>query len=301
MIHSIIPQFMPYSEIHFNSAVVTDAVKFSGTRGRRVLELNCPLQINRFHVKDLELPLTFCNIAGGTFVMSLNLVETIFTGNRYGVEFSTAVVFPEGCYTGSSFKIKFQELIRQATLEDSGGLSTKLIEAEVSTDETGHLKISNLDIWENDNLAVRSTYEFYSFSITWSEELKSLVSRAYDDYGLKRTTETTTWSSRYPLRIVPNYVYLHSNLMSGVPYNSVQRAIGSYNSKTIVTKIQIDTSYEWMASIMPWRNTSLNSEMMFELGAAEFNQLEFWFTDENGIELDLMNVNFSLTLAVIYR
>jgi hypothetical protein len=293
---------MPYSEIHFNSAIVTDQIKFSGTRGRRVLELNCPLQINRFHVKDLELPLTFCNIARGSFQITYTVQNAL--GNL--IQLSAVLEVPEGCYTGASFKATLQDLIRTAKLtSELPGYTNRflsLTQVLVTTTDTGLLQFAKIHQFEGDMPLAIVDYQYIKFSITWSEELKSLVSRAYDDYSLTRTTSNNYWTSKYPLRLVPNYVYLHSNLMSGVSFNSVQRAIGSYHSKTIVTKIPLDTTYAWQASIMPWKNTSLSSELMFELGASsEFNQLEFWFTDENGVELDFQNVNFSLTLAVIYR
>lgn len=280
---------MPYSEVHFNSAIYSSDVAYSGTRSRRVLELNNPLFIDKFHVKDLELPLTWCNVAAGS-------VHYVWTYSNSVWESTVPVT--AGCYTGATFAQHLRaKFVATAMSKTSGAGLGPIVQTGVafSYDDIGRLKI----VVPTGALGDGQTY--VSFQLTWSESLKKYLSRTFDDTDLTISTTTDTLLSVYPVHLVPNYVYLHSNLMIGTPQFSTQRAIGSHVSRTIVTKIQINTAYGWQNQVMPWINPNLAPEFMFDAHGQEYNRLEFWFTDEDGLDIDFRNVNFSLTLAVFYH
>jgi hypothetical protein len=113
------------------------------------------------------------------------------------------------------------------------------------------------------------------------------------------TANDHTVVSPYAIRLVPNAVFLHSNLMSHTRHNSISRAIGGYASRTILTRIPIDQNYVWGESIMPWTNPAMDKDFMFKTEGEEIGKIEFWFTDEFGNELDFNNVQFALSLMCL--
>jgi hypothetical protein len=291
-----------YSELHFNSAVFSDKVKYRGTRSRRILELNNPLHISKFHVKDLELPLFWVNLRkAGTATITWG-----FTNNGL---FTTVLDFPAGVYNSTNFIEKFELDFRNATFVDVntiGGTSLAQVHALADTISVGLDQFESRMRFVVDWSAFVSnavTYTPIYLAVTWSETLRPFFSRLFDSQNdpLSQVTTNGTWISMYPMRFVPNYVYLHSNLMAATPYSSICRALGSFASRTIVTKIPIDDNYDWQQDIMPWTNPALDTAFMFDCGGTEFSELEFWFTDESGEELDFQNVQFSLTLAVLHE
>lgn len=261
-----------------------------------MVELNDPLTINKFHVKDLELPLFWCNVTGGTISFSTHYSAYTWTWS---------VLFPAGCYTGSQFAEKLQKLMREAGgtgIADENNPADSF-EPSLAGVTVGYVDDNKLRItFPGDalELYVNGPVVYTGASITWPTNLKKYFSIAYLETDLSYETATTNLDSPYPLRLIPNYLYLHSNLMSAAPYIANTRALGAFASRTIVAKIQIDTNYTYQQSIMPWINPCQDSDFMFDLNGTEFNQMEFWFTDEEGIEIDFQNVNFSLTLSIFY-
>lgn len=293
---------MPYKEFHFDSAVFDSNNSFSGTRGvaaigsrsRRSVELNDPLRIDKFHVRDAEIPITFQTVKGGSVITVLS-----YTGG------ATATVtytfdFPSGYYTGTTLLAKYKSLLTATAGVPNVGAAVP-VTADVTAvfNAEGHLVIG-----------VPVTVDpvghtFASVTIQWPLSMNYNFNQVYATPAYQMVSDpvaavSRTSTSNYPVRLIPNYIYLHSNLMEASSYGSGNRALGGYASKTIITKIQLDPAYQ-RNQVMPWWNSSLVPELMYDAVGTEFNRLEFWCTDESGAELSFENVSFSLTLAVLVR
>lgn len=295
---------MPYQELHFNSAIFSDEVKYKGDRSKRTLELNNPIYIDKFHVKDLELPLKWCNIVSAeTFSIRLNYKE--YDAAAPDTTYVSAAV-PVGCYTFATFVDALQTALASTTPASSpatGDITSVALAAVTTTFNYGEIQFT-FPVSVHSSVVTAGTK--VDVTITWPEAWRKILSRAIDDTELTRkftiediTKEDSTFT-KYELRLVPNYVYLNSNLMTATPWASTHRALGSYASRTILTRVQLDPNYEWKEQIMPWRNPNLDMAFMFDGNGSEFNQLEFWFTDEFGDVIELNNINFSLTLSIFY-
>ena len=288
---------MPYKEFHFDSAVFNANSSTSGLRGvgaigtrnRRTLELNDPLRFYKFHVRDCEVPLTFCNIPRGGIVS----IDVTYIGvtTQVGYEF----LFPEGCYTGAQFLEKFLMLWTGTIGVPIVGGAVPLIDFVTATfDPQGQLVVTM------PLLSDPAGHTNDGFVIRWPIEMNSIFAQNYTAPAYEMLTFSRVATSDYPIRLLPNYLFLHSNLMEATPYGSSSRALGGYTSKTIMSKIQLDPSYT-LGQIMPWWNSSLMPELMYDGQGTEFNRIEFWFTDEAGNEIMFENTNFSLTLATIVQ
>lgn len=305
---------MPYAEFHFSSAM-TGRVKHSGTRNRRLVELEHPLCVSKFHVKDLELPLTWCNVRGlnGTSSAGLFSFQLTYAG---GEIFRFAGSVAAGCMNLGEFtqalQYAFQNAVLLSPLVPVNPPPDLALITVVNDPNDGRMLFSfpaHAIGWPDMVLAPHRP--LIGVQITWGTALAKYFSRSYLD---RQTVANNTIvgiesaefpgdyvaTTLYPTRLVPNFVYLHSNLMHHTPYVSSSRAEGPHHSRTIVTKIQVDTSKTWGSQIQDWKNPHLSEHFMFELGNKEISQLEFWFTDDEGYELDFQNVEFSLTLAMFY-
>lgn len=296
---------MGYGELHFNSALdqhgASGEVLGKGTRSRRTLEFNEPVQIDRFLVKDLELPLFWCNVAGGT----INYFIDYDNGALPITRFSYAGVIATACHTGTSFAAALQTMFTTTAATGAPANAPDITQWIVTLVDDKLQFTFPVAMHAPVLVGLPGTTHFQAF-ITWPDSLKKLFSRSWDDTGLltfPRSPITASYSGlqSYPLRMVPNYVYLHSDLMAGTSFFSVSRALGMSQSRTIMARIPVDTSKEWQVQSMQWVNPAPDPSFMFQTSGQEFGRIEFWFTDEWGTELEFQNVNFSLTLALFCR
>jgi hypothetical protein len=286
---------MSVCEFHFSSEVFSDQVAYSGNKNRRLLELNEPIRIFAFHVRDVQLPLFFSNITkAGTVTFRF----------RYDAEpIQTAVRdVPAGLYTASSFSALITTYLRGLTpyapldpdfTQTSASILPDGSQLELFFPAAMHTNPGNNRI-------------NFDFEVEFSENLEYQLSVPTPNKAAIKFSfvgvpilQNTTLLSPYAIRLVPNAVFLHSNLMSHTRHNSISRAIGGYASRTILTRIPIDQSYTWGESIMPWTNPAMDKDFMFKTEGEEIGKIEFWFTDEFGNELDFNNVQFALSLMCL--
>lgn len=312
---------MPYAEVHFNSHVFDPTVQYGGTVSRRRLELNDPVYIDRFHVKSVELPLFWINVPKGGLIhlfFDYNTTRNPDQGDRQ--RFTYTVTFPAGTYSAETFRAKLQELLRAATnpvkvpspgpdpttpdltniVVQYNASTLKLIVIIPKTDGYGDVETVAdgggfvFKLLTEIVLTIEPPLSKYFSS---ADALTNEVLSAKPDVA-----DTSAVMTSGVLRLVPNYVYLHSNLMAAAPYLSNTRAKGAFGSRTIVTKIPIHgPEAVFSQSVLVWENPGLSEGMMFHLNGNEFNVLEFWLTDEKDQEIELANTQLSLTLAVFYR
>jgi hypothetical protein len=288
-----------YLEYYFNSEIFTDLVKGGGNRNRRILELNEPLNLQAFQVKSIELPLSWDNITEThTFNVSIRYVSD-------NAVFSKTFLLPSGLYTADTFTNELQTLLRdspwnpyiapnppdqdkfQVVIDEANGrLAFGFLPSGHTGGRTGEVWLT-VDFPES-----MRKYVSVPYYDTWSSLYTDVADSTAD--VLEATTD-------FALRLVPNYLYLHSNLMTHTQHGSATRAVGAYTSRTIMAKIPIDsTGFTWGVDIMLWDNPSLDKDFMFRCAANQhITRMEFWFTDEAGKEIDFNNVSFSLTLSCL--
>lgn len=289
-----------YLEYYFNSEISTDLVRGGGNRNRRILELNEPLNLQAFQVKSIELPLSWDNITEThTFAVSVTYALD-------GAVFTKSFTLPAGLYTAETFTSRMQQLLQDTAWDlpapvnppNSTSFRVSLEQAD------GRVVFELLPAGHN---AARTGG--VTLTVDFPESMKKYVSVPYYDKWTSLYTGTATVSpfqylqarTDFALRLVPNYVYLHSNLMNHTQHGSATRAVGAYTSRTIMAKIPIDSSnFTWGVDIMMWDNPSLDKDFMFRCAANQhITRMEFWFTDEVGKEIDFNNVSFSLTLSCL--
>lgn len=290
---------MPYSEVSFSGIVHqsgsadsgTRRVAASGNRNKRLIELNNPVHIQKFHVKDIAVPITWRNILKGTigFEISTDLPYTY----EYSFDFPASTLF------GTTFTTTLQAAFRFATLANpSGGADPDITQITCAFDANGKLVITF-------PLALDPAGEvFTGVLIDWPESWKPIFNLPYDENfeAYSEIAAGRVYTSAFPMKLIPSHLLLHSNLMEAVHMNSsFIRAVGTHASRTILTKIPIDSTNVVYGQVLQWANQTLSTDLMFSCGSTEFNRLEFWFTDENGLLIDFNGEAFSLTLAVIHR
>jgi hypothetical protein len=291
-----------YLEYYFNSEIFTDLVKAGGNRNRRLLELNEPLNLHAFQVKTIELPLSWDNVTEN-HVFDVSILYA--TGN---VLFTKQVTLLKGFYTSETFAETLQDLLRNTPWITPAALAPDSAFFNVSVDDNdGRLQFSFLSAGHNATRTGAAT-----LTVTFPASMRSYVSVPFHDQWSQVYTGTVPdidaavdadlkATSDFALRLVPNYLYLHSNLMAHTHHGSATRAIGGYTSRTIMAKVPLNTAdYTWGTEILIWDNPSLDKDFMFRCGANQhITRMEFWFTDEAGKEIDFNNVSFSLTLSCL--
>lgn len=288
-----------YLEYYFNSEISTDLVRGGGNRNRRILELNEPLNLQAFQVKSIELPLSWDNITE-THTFSVSI-----TYDADGAVFTKSFSLPAGLYTADTFTSQLETLLQNTAWTNPTGADPNSSSFRVILNEAdGRL---NFRFLLNGHPAGRNGNA--TLTVDFPESMRKYVSVPYYDnweseYTSPATNIATTTLSTFTdfaLRLVPNYLYLHSNLMNHTQHGSATRAVGAYTSRTIMAKIPIDSStFTWGVDIMLWDNPSLDKDFMFRCAANQhITRMEFWFTDEAGKEIDFNNVSFSLTLSCL--
>lgn len=269
-----------YSEFHFNSEGRQRNPQSS--RDRPSYDLGEPIAPKKIQLKSLSLPLTFCNAGGsGSFTITLS-------GNAHVYNFKLDDI----CAIGNEFAL---------------ALHTAMSNAVWVTNPNGEpvLNFSGLSLTLSDTgyLVYLITNDFApgwtGFSLLWSEELSRLMNRPYESINtplvIPKNVQTNSLSQ---LKLVPTHVYFNSNMMQGTPYGSSTRPIGGFASRTIMAKININPTYAFGNTSMPWTNGFSDPAFMFH-SKGELQSLEFWFTDEDDRVLKFENAGFSFTIAMM--
>lgn len=292
---------MGYAEFHLSSD--SDQRSLRSTVSRPIFELNESIEPSAFTLKSASIPLTWCTLTTpSSFVVSVSDASNFPNPSTI----IWRAIVPDACYTLTTLAEKLQALIRGFENVTSGPY-TVLQAGSVANPDYSTVNV---------NLLSDLRMEFFIFfgfatgdrfvRFEWEGGLKTVANRSseeeatldvlYDVDNIVGTPEK--FKSKYPWRLIPNFIYLHSNIMSGTRYGRHLRPQGGFKSNTILAKIPIDFEYVFGSQIMPYVNPSLDPAYLFG-NTALFNHLEFWLTDEFGTELDLQNVGFSLTLAMI--
>lgn len=285
-----------YQEFHFNSRIFNSTISGKGKPARKTLELNSPITLRRFQVKSVEFPARYKNV----------YTRSIFTLTiTYGVTLYNLDAFiDDGTYTATEFASEVHKKIRAI-----------LLDAEMNEVDVEELQVE----WTNEKSETAEEYETMFLSIrfpaNFGEEEFQNATLTFEGQQMADIFSTDLnesipyynplpgegefhWVSPYPVKLRAEYFYLHSNLMLGTS-DAAHRALGSWASRTIMAKIPLETSPDQLGTIIKWNNENLSSEFMYSGNGQEYTQVEFWFTDEAGNEIDFNNLNFSLTLACI--
>lgn len=285
---------MPYSELHFSSAVDSATVAHKGTRNRRILEFNTPAKIQLFHLRNIEIPFYFTTAPSETFTFEFqySVSKWTFTANFNG-----------GALNGNTFRSRLEDAFRTvgAAAVETPGISGTPAPIRTTITVAINNNTSRLEIGFPDGPLVGPPNQtFVSFSVNWPASWKSLLSRSFLDNNLTRTATASPLTSLGPLRLAPGCFYVHSNIMATSATSLAnQRAHGDYNSRTIMTRIPVDTDASPWGGVIVWDNPCLEPALMFQGSDQELSYIEFWITDEFGVEIDFNMYAFSLTLAVI--
>ena len=287
---------MSYAEFHLSSEGNQRAPQ--STRSHPVFELNETILPHAFNLKTLSLPLSFCNIKTASAIIQVDDPTQVNAFNRTETSVWNIIV-PEGCYTLAGLAAELQSLFRGLDL--------------ITPDPVGSFGLVSwggfvVAVGKENRLDFTVPSGFYGVTdleirVYWQDDLKLFANRVWDrDEYLSlphSTLADTTTPSKHPWRLIPNFLYLHSNIMTGCKYGRQLRVQGGFASNTILAKIPIDPDYQWGEQIMPYTN-NLDPCFMYA-NDSSFSHLEFWFTDETtGREIDFQNMSFSLTLALMF-
>ena len=202
--------------------------------------------------------------------------------------------------------------LAKACYASANAFTTALQGAMQAATGTSNLDLSNIEVYYETSgyasfvfpdatIGTEGPLTVTSIVITWKDGLEKIFNR---DWNLPPTLtipgldNINRTSSFYPIRLVPNFVYLHSNLMSGTRYGRNMLSEGGHKSSTILAKIPINYSLLFGQQVQIFVNETLHPNFMFTSDSA-FQTIEFWFTDDiTGEELDFRNISFSLSLAM---
>ena len=305
---------MVYREFHLSSSA---NISPSSTRNHPIWELQDPLYVDRLALRYCELPLTFCNIGNGAgFTYQLTYVEVTENEPGKSVTYTYECEVAPGCYSGLTFMQAMKKALLEAAedvdieypdgppvTEPTDGPQIANVTFQISSDDGGRLLVTTPGVVHdigNDGTAV---WTFQAGAVLWYPGMLKYFNRPDNDPNPVLIWEFPEEKvlSLYPLKLIPNYVYLHCNLMAGTPYASQQRPLGGFATRTVLAKIPIDTDYVWREQVMPFENHNMDPMFMYECEGNEYSYIECWFTTEDGTELDFSNVAFSLTLSVMQR
>lgn len=290
---------MSYAEFHLSSEGTQRAQQ--STRSHPVFELNETIQPCSFNLKQASIPLSWCNVASGSATI---LVDDPSLPGAFDLSGPTVsvwkLILAPKCYNIDSLAQSLQVILRafntgNAEVEGAhGGVSWGNVVVAVESD----LRLS-FTIPTTFNVGANLEIRIY-----WEGDLKTFANRTWDntDYLALPHDELVAVKtlSKHPWRLIPNFIYLHSNIMTGTSYGRQLRTQGGFKSNTILAKIPINSEYIFGEQVMPYTNM-LDPAFMYSAGSS-LSHLEFWFTDETtGRELDFQNVGFSLTLAMCFN
>jgi hypothetical protein len=311
---------MTYKEYHFDSDGATRSDR--STRANPIFELNDLFDVRSFSLRHVELPLTWLNVPREAFTMSF-FYQITATGQE--VEWRCDPLTVESV-DGKAQHMSLTEFVDQLNvlmpLAVWNNIPPELVpppnDPTPDTSTPGNLTATVL----TDNRveffvagACNDGFLFPSFGATvvrfklnWGPKLARLMNKNfYDTAPCTSVTLVTqalsvddaTEATQFPVQLIPNYIFLHSNLMTATPYGSTNTPSGGFASRTVMSKIAIDQNYDWSTNIMTHNRESYSSEFFYTI-SAPFSQIEFWFTDQlQGEALDFQNVPFSLTLATM--
>lgn len=274
---------MGYAEFHLSS----DQKSSRSTTSEPIFELTESIRPHYFNVKSVSLPLTFCTMRrdGGVRMVVYNRPIVAAPALRR-VEY----LF-EACkvnYTLSTFAVELQRLIQS---ENGDGIDCDFTKISVSV-IGGRMAFTVTDEFSDNNKTIVFTLSGFIAEIANEQD--------DTDIELEHSIASLTKQvlSRYPWQIVPNYIYLHSNIMGNTTYGRQLRVEGGYKMGTVLAKIPIDFELVYGDQVQDWTNPSIDKSFMFS-NNSEFNHLSFWFTDSKGTVLDFQGLPFALTLAMI--
>lgn len=282
---------MSFTEFHFNSNSRSRSSR--STRSRPVFELNEYICPRLFQLKTLSLPLLWKNISGGGRIVFYDVDD-----DKYTFTFKITAFPGTAASLVTALDIAFQNAV-PVPAETTGNRVVSIIAHPTAgnTFETALLEDQRIGFFfrsaliENDSLA--------RVEIFYDDALRQLVNRGWELANTPLTMNANTEASTlFPVRVIPPHIYFHSNLMYGTPHGSVIKPIGSEYSRTIFAKIQIDSNLEFINQMQSYVNETLQPEFMFS-NISKLNNLEFWFTTEDGTQLDLENLEFSFTISMI--
>lgn len=300
------------------------------TRDRPRFGLSAPIQINKYHLKTVEIPLTFQPLVD-------NSVYTFYT--TYYLDDGSNFVFTnnftftqEELLTGDLLLEKLETIL---DLHASQDVAAHLADATITITNNGaptdtrlnaatYARINTTTPTELSPTPVGAPYIYVGRALVagtgvtncTSVEINlgqgSLLGDLFDFTYLSTGIITLTNdgagfnssdATEPPLPIMrtrPSYLLLHSNLRAGAYHYSTGRPGDTGSTVLCKIPIRMDSTQPWGEVTQIWTNGSLHPDLMFTANDALYSELEFWFTYPDGTtKVCFGGKAFSLTLACI--
>jgi len=284
-----------YREVHFDSR---GAGRLAGTRSHPRFIFNDPIYLDKFCLKNVQLPLTWLNIEQDEIIVFwYNAVEW-------------PVLIPANNYDAAGFAALVQAGLLVANNPYTGVANPWGAVTVAATPITNQVNIfltfSNMVTGPNAwyltftaalggawGTEAPQTARFMGFPTTadgWDADNAGGVGD-----GLPKTTPYPTKSADV------NYLLLRSSMANGAQYssNTTSRA-GSWGSSNILAKIPVDLTFSGYGKVQNYfTNDPPVLETMFNYTGGEVSALDLYFTRPNSdTPLDLNGYSFQVSLGL---
>ena len=283
------------------------------------LILGDPLQIKRFNVKTVEIPLSFSQqVHPREYAFT-----TTYTMNTAGhsISFIDYVVFTDQeIVTGALIVSKMQTLLiahaaRTVTQHTAltQGFTTTLVGGAAQLNGAPTMVLSADGIPQLtfvQALAIVAAPDTTVNSVVINFGFQSKLADLFDyPYYLAATitvddvvgaTIVSVNTENRSMVTRPAYLFLHSNLRAGLRQMSTQRPDDSINN-TIIAKIDItmDNTQAWGLVSVVWVNPCQHPDLFYTANDREYSEIDFWMSYPDGTPARFSGNSFSLTLACL--
>lgn len=283
------------------------------------LILGDPLQIKKFNVKTVEIPLSFSqNVHSSEYTFT-----TTYTMDTAGhsIAFRDYIVFSDQeIVSGALIMSKIQTLLIAhgaltvtQHLAATVGFTTTLVggAAKLNGAPTAVLSADGIPQFTFVTaLAVVAAPDTAVTSVVIDLGFQSRLADLFDyPYYLPATITTDTVSGanivsddteNRSMVTRPPYLFLHSNLRPGFQQNSTGRPDDSAND-TIIAKVDItmDNTQAWGLVSVIWVNPCQHPDLFYTANDREYSEIDFWMSYPDGTPARFSGNSFALTLACI--
>lgn len=283
-----------YREVHFDSR---GDGRLSGNRSHPRFIFNDPIYLDKFCLKNVQLPLTWLNIEQ----------DEIITFWFNGAATEWPILIPADNYDATGLAALLQQELLVANNTISGVANPWGAVTVVAAPTTNQVNIfltfsnmvANPNTWRlqftangtafgTDSPQTARFMGFPTSQTVWEADLVAPT-------GLAKTTP-------YPTKAADvNYLLLRSSMANGAQYsaNTTSRA-GSWGSSNILAKIPVDLTFSGYGKVQNYfTNDPPVLETMFNYTGGEVSALDLYFTRPNSdTVLDLNGYSFQVTLGL---